>query len=591
MKKAFLLVAYYFFVVIATCSQTTKITTVVNITSNTTYSGEALIFETLGKLNIATGIIVTINTKLIVNKGGQIFAITGTGRVIFGYGSADCINPVWFGATPNDATDDTNAFLNCRDAVSNTPSVSNTRGVSKICIPPGLFRCGSIPFFRKNSVADLDYSQITVTIEGATDTYAPNTDPIGAITTIQSTDTNGYVFAFQLARNCLIKNIAFIGVDTIQNFTVKNTVEATDAQWKTFCRDNQYSPNAAIVIDPFHSSVAAPNRYPNSSALYTNTATGGSSMVTITGCTFYKFVVGIMVSPNGTTTNCDNISVSNSHVEACKVFWATGQSQSRDNSITNVYSTGRMKFFMDAVTYGQQTGDLPVISNCNLAGGTRYLFNSSGGWTTIRVNNTHCELLYGLGFGGLASPIPHTFTNSTFHFMGDLAASNIRSNPCVLEATIAAFYGCVVRYYGCGTGRPALNFNVNNLLLSNCTINNMISNSPTNSPGEKLYQVIFQNVFVDCLGGYITNNYEQSGFAPSNLNRRFMIGGTKFSSFAGDAYSTVNKYNIDFTGYNFDFYPVGTSGVITINDVAKECSFTTSTPGIFQPGDIILSDL
>lgn len=325
------------------------------------------------------------------------------------------INVEWFGAKPDDGIDDSYAF---QKAINYGASLATAAHV----------KCGGGVFIVNNVVISKyvsgNASYVALTLEGSTPSY--DGVVISAKSTeIQTTDPQGFSLAIQRGANVLIKNINFRGlVADVSGGGINALITRTDASWNSSgtVRDNHYSPHAAIVIDPFTSAVTGSDKYPNvSSSYYTNTTLGGSSLITMDGCSFRNYIVGVMVSPAPNIVNGDNIVFKNGNCYNNKIFWATGQAQTRGNSIYNLYSFGQIGTLVDGVTFGAQTGSAPTVSTSSLNGGTKYLYRVRTNFESVKFITTYSESLWSGGWSGGAFPVTFTDCNlnieygNTFH--------------------------------------------------------------------------------------------------------------------------------------------------------------------------------
>jgi len=106
------------------------------LTSNKTITASALTFSRGGVLTVATGVTLTINAPFWAGSQ-QCFDVQGTGRVIFGQGSTQYVDPVWFGADPTGVANSGAAF---NDAVNSLyASIAGGGKMSKLTIPKGEF--------------------------------------------------------------------------------------------------------------------------------------------------------------------------------------------------------------------------------------------------------------------------------------------------------------------------------------------------------------------------------------------------------------------------------------------------------------------
>jgi hypothetical protein len=307
-----------------------------------------------------------------------------------------------FGIDPTGLTD---CSYQMQKAVNYTVNETLNDKAAYLKIPGGTFQVKNI-FIHKFS-APGEYYFVTCTIEGAAPVHDVSS-ALGRITTFVNYDGNSFTLGMQKARNVFIRNIAFIGASPTPG-DYKNIIEWTDLQWITGVRDNINSPHAGIVIDPFHANTLSGNRYPGQDGRYSNSQGGGSSEIVIEGCAIRHFVAGVLISPNGTTQNCDNIVFRDGSAYGNKNFWASGQNQSRANAIINLYSFGGTQCLVNCVDYGMQQGSAPNLVESNIAGGHKYVYRMNGSFAGMNIDKTYFESLWSLGVSG---DMPVTFTGS-----------------------------------------------------------------------------------------------------------------------------------------------------------------------------------
>lgn len=143
--------------------------------------------------------------------------------------------------------------------------------------------------------------------------------------------------------------------------------DLAEAPWvKKGCRDNRYSPHCAIVVDPYHSTVAGGDQYPGQAARYVNA--GGSTGFSIEECWIQDFVLGIGLGLNPVTQNVEANILRDTIVINCKTPLAIGQSQSRNTRISGGIWQGA-DWCHDCQGYGQGNGTPPEAFGGQYGGG------------------------------------------------------------------------------------------------------------------------------------------------------------------------------------------------------------------------------
>ncbi len=357
------------------------------------------------------------------------------------------------GATPDYNTDDDyEAIQTAIDviiALYNTKNVYNSASNNSMQIPgrinagPGNFRYSKgIVAARKSGVSS--YADISFSLVGCTPTYGG----IWNKTSFECTSDTSFALAIQYGRNILIENIHFDGPHS-DLFSVSNTdiVELTDQQWADNydLRMNRYSPQCAIAIDPFDTQISTSDQYPGFDTYYDHQSVSGTSQLTIRGCSFFYHYIAVANNPSKVTKNGDNIRMENSHVKYCHTAWACGNTQSRSNSIDNLY-TGKIHTFIDNISIGQGNGDVPSVMNANLAGFCKRVYNVDS-WGMIRMTNSYMESVWSLG---RAQTIRSTeFDNCYIKFAqpDPNAGYDVYAPPYHLTSNATSFKGCYLGYY------------------------------------------------------------------------------------------------------------------------------------------------
>lgn len=476
----------------------------------------------------------------------------------------------WFDAIPDDGIEDDTK-------IQKAINYSVVRKYSSVLFGRGTYKLtkGVVVFkdFDRNGVFEF----VTLAIKGAGNTYLDS----GYSTVFSVENNSGFAIAIQLSRQCVVENIRFLGT---RNYVsgYENTIKYTDSQWNqsgTY-RDNLNSPYSGIVIDPFHSSVTSGNRYPDFTSYYTShTGADGSSHIQIRGCHFTQLLVGIMNNPSVGIQNGDNIMCENSTVSQCKIFWAAGQDQSRDNTIKNVYSVGGIKSFMDGRSYGTQTGTLPVIELCNLAGGMKNIYTSnSGGRADVRISNTYAESIWQIGVG---LSINCHVVNSTIKL--DIGGSYFR--PAYLCEDDIIFVNCNLMNYG-GTTNAPMPFFGRVSFIGGAVIGGMVVKTFTNGPGETAYDISFLNTRLSAIQG---NNKSFSTEIPSAFNipagnipeQKIIFGHGSFTAVGADT-----KFERIPAAYSS---AVIGSVAVTVNPTNFKATFKAPKPSILKVGDVIFT--
>lgn len=477
-----------------------------------------------------------------------------------------------FGAIPDDGIDDQPAIQKAINAVI---YYNNWRKSSKINAGGGVFNL-SKGVVIADKLGSGEYELVTFTLSGNISCYSDN-QGYGK-TTVFSLSDSTFCLAVQEARNCVIENIMFKG-NGIFPTDIKNIVEWENNDWRINAkfRMNRNSPSCAIAIDPFDSTVTTLNRYPNNTNYYTNYSNGGSSMLTIRGCAFNGHYIAIANNPSNRVQNGDNIRVENSNYKNCYTFWACGQTQSRSNSIDNIYGYF-LHTFIDGYSIGDGQGTPPVVSNVNLAGFTKQLLNVQYvGYSPTRISKSYFEAIWSLGY---ATTNNITFTECQIKFK--IPSNEIFAPPYHLySGTSTVFRDCSIEYFAnCDIKMPIL-FKSSGLLISGGWIEGgvVVSNGHTNSGGDDIHNVTYENVWIKCLNRIA--GIRNSSVPIQKTTGSILLGGEEIGSVPGGLF----KNNKETFNHNFM-----ENVTINIDSVTKTANFITGIDADrYQIGDNIFS--
>ncbi|MBO6517689.1 MAG: hypothetical protein JJ975_14175 [Bacteroidia bacterium] len=480
----------------------------------------------------------------------------------------DIVSIADFGAIPNDNKDDSKAIQSAIDFV-----IHNKKSSHLYC-PPGVYNLEE-GLVVGNQQPNGEYFFTTITISGHISTYSPD-QRIGSTTVFKMRNPT-FGIAFQLARNCVVENIVFEGcaqytnnIETILTASLEDWGEAARA------RTNSNSPSCAIAIDPFHREITSQNRYPGMEQYYKNQGSGGSSMVLIRGCSFSKHYIAVANNASGKVANGDNIRVEQCNVSTCHTFWSAGQTQSRANSIDNVYAMF-LHTFISGMEIGSRHGTPPAVRNLNLAGFCKQLLEVNSGFASVNFSQSYMESLWTLG---LAIADQVSFSQCKIKF--EVPGNKHFAPPCYLYAKgVASFRDCDLQFFNnCKTRMPIL-LHSQQLLISGGSVEGgvVVADGHTNAGGEDLHNVKMESVFIKCLNKVA--GASASTKPNSNLKGDIIMGGDFVQGLDGSVYrSSATTYNL----YQLEDVKV------VINESSKTGSFTTSNPGYYKIGDNLFTN-
>lgn len=440
-------------------------------------------------MNTKTGSNVVVNGTVTVPAGKYLVfngnKLTGTGTITGGTVIAypdqqifdttltitnvraanNIIYPEWFGAVSGDATDDVVAIQKTADYL-----VANTVGAKILQFGSGEYRISKGVSFHKINVGGIEYDPINITIRGLNSAQITS----GAMATIiRLTSDSSFAINIQEGKGCIIENIGLIGTNTLsytnaQIFTPATTFVAGNQS------TNQYSPQAGLVFDAFGNITEVGNRYKDFSDYYTNISNGGSTTCIIKNVRIEAFVVGVVMSPNGTTKNNEGHWFDHVWLGSVREGIVTCNNQERSVRLTNINCWTATKTLFANNVYGLQEGAIPMIDVVNVAGGVFQImdFNGGGGSNLGSFSNIFAESMYRIGrFSGRGA----TFVNCQFHIADPNNYSlNVQDYIYSTVSAKTAFVGCTIIYYVSSVhAKYPLNM-VGNLKFLNCTLSNQI---------------------------------------------------------------------------------------------------------------------
>ncbi len=439
-----------------------------------------------------------------------------------------------YGAIPNDGKDDSDAIQSAIDFAINKGTTSH------VYCPPGIYDLNK-GIVIANQKGNGEYFFTTLTLSGHISTYASDQN-IGHTTVFRLRNPT-FGIVLQSARNCVVENIVFEGC--AKYTTDPKTIidwKADDWGFRANANINRYSPSCAITIDPFHKDVPTGDQYIGFSNKYTNTSKGGSSMVLIRGCSFYKHYIAIANNTSGSVQNGDNIRAENCHVSTCHTFWSCGQTQSRGNSIENVYALF-LHTFISGRQIGSQIGTPPTVSNLNLAGFCKQVIDIKTGFSGVNFYRSYLESIWSLG---LANGLSTSFDQCQISF--NTPNVDFFMPPFQLWAdNTVAFRDCNIQFFTNCTVKMPMLFKAKSLILSGGSVEGgvVVADGITNAGGDDLHKVSYDNVFIKCIGKVAGKKVSEKPGV--NIKNEIIMGGEIILSSGGDMYlNSGTTYDIDY---------------------------------------------
>ncbi|GEM_PF-6924587 len=471
-----------------------------------------------------------------------------------------------FGAIPNDSKDDSEAIQRAID------HAIHSKESSVVYCPAGVYKLSSGVII-KNQQSSGEYRHVTLTLTGPAPAYSAD-QRIGSVAVFE-VGKNNFGVGVHKGRNCSIQNIVFKG-QTIYRANQAELLGFGPNSWEDIpVRKNKNSPEAAIVIDPFHKSTSDRDKYPGFERFYSNNSGGGSSMIKISGCSFSNFYIALANNPSSGVSNGDNIVAKNCHVASCYTFWSSGQPQSRANEMSNIYAT-YIHTFISGNQIGRQHGTPPFVNNINIAGGCKYLAFLRSGFTGAHFNQCYMESIWSLGVFN----VNHTsFDNCQIKFMNPDGRHYIPDFHLFSNNPVS-FSNSSLEYFNNCKNPIALNLYCEHLTILGGHIEAgvVMPNGITNNGGDEIHNIDVNNTVLRCQNSTAIKN--RIGMVEAKLANHVMINNSRFQT------SKKEVYENNSTTYRLDYIE---KARLTVDAIHKTAKFQTSNPGAYRVGDNLFS--
>ncbi len=353
-----------------------------------------------------------------------------------------------------------------------------------------------------------------------------------------------------------------------------------------------HSPYAAVAIDPYGTGgPPADGGYPGHEVDYFRNGLA-SSGVTLEQCNFYRFVVGLLVSPSGSARRPEAITVSDCGFEHHKISIAVCQGTSASVVLRNVRSFGNL-FFVSTSSYGDASpsAEAPSIRGASVSA-TKYLFYVNAPDHAAIVEGLSCDATLALGFieSAYGADLPAlTFVGCTF---------DLQQTSPALDAHLAS--SAAVRFVGCTFSSsdravPIRFFNSGPLAFASCAFLNSaadagwgVAHAP--DPSEVCF-VGFESLekvtFEECNVGerslpsqvMVLDRVHRTSRI-SSLNRTYVLPGTLIV--AADMSASPLRVSAEARD-------LALTGVTLTRDprTPGEATFHAPDPSVLKPGDLV----
>lgn len=231
-------------------------------------------------------------------------------------------------------------------------------------------------------------------------------------------------------------------------------------QWGSGARDSRYSPECGIAVDfaTNFGGVPPDGGYPTMTGEYgiaTDRGTGGSTGVQIRNCVISNHVVGIASSINGQTQNEEELVIDFVDFTNCKTGVAGGQSQEKNNVLSNFATWGGTHTLFSQGVYGSvgHAGHWKIEKG-NVAGQCLQLVSAwAAAWFPVFIEDVFAESLG--QFGSYGTQMNAQVSNCHFDFQEPQYGIGFR--PLIYAYGAVNFNNVIMRYYnGAVPGYPII---------------------------------------------------------------------------------------------------------------------------------------
>jgi hypothetical protein len=355
-----------------------------------------------------------------------------------------------------------------------------------------------------------------------------------------------------------------------------------------------HSPYAAVAVDPYGTGgPPADGGYPGQEAEYSRNGLS-STGVTLEQCNFFRFVVGVLVSPSGAARRPEGITISDCAFEHHKVSVAVCQGTTSGVVLRNVRSFGNL-FFVSTASYGDgaPSAEAPSIRGASVSA-TKHLFYVNAPDSSAIVEGLSCESTLGLGFieSAYGADLPAlTFVGCTF----DLTQTSPALDAHLASSASVRFVGCT--FSSSDRGVPIRFFNSGPLAFASSAFLNAsadagwgVAHAP--DPSEVCF-VGFESLekvtFEECNVGersvpsqvMVLDRVHRTSRI-SSLNRTYVLPGTLIV--AADMSGAALRVSAEARDLTLN-------GVTVTRDARApgEATFFAPDPSVLKPGDLVFA--
>jgi hypothetical protein len=351
-----------------------------------------------------------------------------------------------------------------------------------------------------------------------------------------------------------------------------------------------HSPYAAVAIDAFCTGgPPADGGYPGHDDDYHRNGLP-SNGVTLEQCSFFHFVVGVVIAPSGSSRRSEGICISDCSFEHHKVSVAVSEGTSAGVMLRNVRSFGNL-FFVSTCSYGDgaPSGEAPAIRGATV-GATKYLFHVNAPDPSAIVEGVSCENTLSLGFieSGYGADHPTlTLVGCTF----DLVQTSPAIDTHLASNASVRFVGCT--FSSSESALPIRFFNGGPLAFASCAFLNTSADTAAVPDPREVCFVGFESLekvtFEECNVGdrslpsqvMVIDRFHRTSRI-SSLNRTYVLPGSLIV--AADMSGAPLRVSAEAKDLAM------TSVLVTRDPRAPgEALFNAPDPSVLKPGDLVFA--
>lgn len=272
--------------------------------------------------------------------------------------------------------------------------------------------------------------------------------------------------------------------------------------------------------------------------------------------------------------NGDNIKLENCNGSNLNTFWSAGQTQSRDNSIQNIYVL-HINTLVIGTQIGQQYGTPPALHNVSVAGFCKQIISMSTGFSSFSVHQFYFESLWSIG---QCNANFVSFIQSQIKFHPPTNGVTIPLKHLSTNAVVS-FQDCDIAYFSNCLYKIPFMFESQHVNITGGQVEGgiILPGILSNADGERIHNIFYNNVKMKCFNSNISKDY--SDVIKENMKNIVVIGGARIRTHSNEEFVTKgNTYNLQYIENN-----------ITIKIEKGKAFFKSNNSFKYQVGDNLLT--